>query len=98
MKITRQVKVVTTIKGTPRTLGERALVARVAKGWSQRELAKEAGIATYSVVWSLEKDKEVLFSSVSKIAAALGVSLDYLATGKVFGVNLDYLVTGKGTP
>ena len=64
------------------TLGVRVKMLRLEKKWSQAELAKHAGVSQPTI--SLYENEpgaayraEVLF----KIAAALGVSPEYLKTG-----------------
>ena len=60
-------------------LGERLEKARVAKGMSQNELAKELGI-TQAAYWYFENNEKSPSLPVAKrLATILGVSLDYLA-------------------
>ena len=59
-------------------IGERLRSYRNQKGWSQEELAEQAGLhATY--IGQLERgEKNATIESVSKVACALGVSLSQL--------------------
>jgi transcriptional regulator with XRE-family HTH domain len=59
-------------------LGERLRALREASGLSQRELADKAGVAI-SIVCQIEQGRrrqDPRFSTVARIARALGVSLD----------------------
>lgn len=63
----------------PETFGERVRRLRIARGWDQRQLAEAAGIGQMSVSQS-ERDliPGVTALTVSLLATALGVSMDYL--------------------
>jgi len=67
----------------PARLADRIKEARMARGLSQRELDRTAGLAK-NHVWSLEaKDHpHTSYATLAAIASALDVSLDWLATGK----------------
>lgn len=52
--------------------------ARVAKGWTQTELAREAMVAVESIR-RIEDGKGATLATVEKLAAALGVSPAHLA-------------------
>lgn len=64
------------------TLGERIKLTREAKGLSQAELAKIAGV-TQSTIGRYEKNEinRPSFNSVGVIASALGESTEYFMTG-----------------
>lgn len=67
----------------PRTLlGVRVQSLRMEKGWTQEKLATEAGLAL-STIGGIESGRQDpnLFSAIC-LADALGVSLDFLATGR----------------
>lgn len=59
--------------------GKRLAAKRRAKGWSQRELAREAGVS-HTIVSGVEKGSRYSISTeaAKKLARALGVSVDYL--------------------
>ncbi len=76
-------------------LGEKIKTLRLARGWSQKELASHAGIAQRSVA-SAETvaDQVPRDTTLAKIAHALKVSIEYLKTeGKS-----SLLEGGKGIP
>jgi len=60
-------------------LAKRITLARLRKGLSQQDLAKEAG-STYQTIWRIEKGmhKDASVLLVRALARALGVSVDYL--------------------
>lgn len=67
----------------PRTLlGTRVQSLRLEKGWTQEKLAAKAGLSV-SAVRNAERGAHdpTLFSAIC-LADALGVSLDFLATGR----------------
>lgn len=61
------------------TFGERVATKRHEKGWSQRALARHAGIS-HTIVADLEKGARHAISTdaARKLARALGVGVDYL--------------------
>jgi transcriptional regulator with XRE-family HTH domain len=61
------------------TFGERLAVKRREKGWSQRALARHAGVS-HTIVADLEKGarRSISTDAAKKLARALGVSVDYL--------------------
>lgn len=63
-------------------LGERLKHARERKGWSQRELARQAGVR-HAIISELETGKktDTMGSILKRLARALGVSVDYLLGG-----------------
>jgi putative transcriptional regulator len=60
-------------------LRERLKHARERKGWSQRELARQAGVR-HALISELETGKktDTIGSILKRLARALGVSVDYL--------------------
>jgi transcriptional regulator with XRE-family HTH domain len=60
-------------------LGERLKTARQKKGWSQRELARQAKVR-YATISELETGIRTAMNTdtAKKIARSLGVSVDYL--------------------
>lgn len=64
------------------SLGQRIRERRVVLKLTQQDLAKAIG-TTPQHISAVEQDKRIpALNSLSKIAEELGVSLDYLATGK----------------
>lgn len=63
------------------TLSERLLMARKAKKLTQLELAKKAGL-TQATVSDIERGRSQTTAEAPALAKALGISLDYLLTGK----------------
>lgn len=65
----------------PKTLGDRIKATRVARGWSQVDLAAAIGVANTEVSdW--ERDRhEPLAGRAAKIAEEMGVTLDFLLYG-----------------
>ena len=61
------------------TLGERLRRLRMARRWSQRELAERAGVRQ-ALISQLEsgKQQDTTSTNVRKLAFALGVTVDYL--------------------
>lgn len=69
----------------PETFGARLKRARQERGWTQEDLAFEAGVSQ-AMVSQYEADRfEPKASSLEALAATLGASLDYLWTGKERG-------------
>lgn len=61
-----------------RELGERLRAYRVQRGWSQEELAERADLHT-TYIGQLERgEKNATIESISKVAAALNISLSKL--------------------
>jgi phage repressor protein C with HTH and peptisase S24 domain len=68
--------------GPGMTIGERIKEAREAKGWSQARLATEIGASDASTIGQAERRPSGPGrDNLVKIAAALDVSVDWLATG-----------------
>ena len=62
------------------TLAERIQKVMDDRGMTQADLARETGITTSNIAYIVNgKTKDPRLQSVMSIAAALGVSLDYLA-------------------
>jgi transcriptional regulator with XRE-family HTH domain len=61
------------------TFGDRLASKRQEKGWSQRELARQAGVS-HTIVADVEKGarRSISTDAAKKLARALGVSVDYL--------------------
>lgn len=66
---------------TMKTLAERLTWARIDREMSQQQLADKAGVAQ-STIGSLEAGTRMTARKITAIAAALGVSSDWLADGK----------------
>src|SRR5215471_12483087 len=60
-------------------LGQRIKHARARKGWSQRELARQAGVR-HAIISELETGKktDTIGIILKRLARALGVSVDFL--------------------
>ena len=60
-------------------LGQRIRQARERKGWSQRELARQAGVR-HAIISELETGKktDTIGVILKRLARALGVGVDYL--------------------
>lgn len=60
-------------------LSQRLAIKRQEKGWSQRELARQAGVS-HTIIADVEKGtgRAMSIDAARKIARALGVSVDYL--------------------
>lgn len=63
-------------------LGERIALLRRGLGWNQAELARRLHISTSAVGMYEQGRREPSLKSLVEIAQALGVSADYLLTGK----------------
>ena len=63
-------------------LGERIALLRRGQGWNQAELARRLHISTSAVGMYEQGRREPSLEGIVKIAATLGVSADYLLTGK----------------
>lgn len=63
------------------SLGERLLMARKAKKLTQLELAKKSGLSQ-ATVSDIERGRNQSTVEAPALAKALGISLDYLLTGK----------------
>ena len=63
-------------------LGERVRNLREARGWTQRELARRAGIASKSVISYYELgERHPTLDNLVLLAKVFGVSTDYLLLG-----------------
>jgi transcriptional regulator with XRE-family HTH domain len=60
-------------------LGDRLKSAREKKGWSQRELARQAHVR-YATISELENGKRIAMNTdtAKRLARVLGVGIDYL--------------------
>lgn len=65
------------------TFSERVLLARKAKGLTQKELAQKAGVSQ-ATISDIERGRNSSSLEVPALAKALGLSIDALATGKDF--------------
>lgn len=63
-------------------LGERIALLRRGLGWNQAELARRLHISTSAVGMYEQGRREPSLKSLVELADALGVSADYLLTGK----------------
>ncbi len=63
-------------------MAQRLHSLRRAKGWSQERLAGRAGVAVKTVQGIERDDHEPKLFTVICLADALGVTLDYLVTGR----------------
>lgn len=65
------------------TVGERIVMHRELNGYTQAQLAREAGISR-QCLWEYENDvADPKLLNATCIADVLGISLDYLARGEV---------------
>ena len=64
------------------TLGQRVKLLRKQKGWTQADLATEAGV-TYQNIQHCEHDKIAMPRYIKELADALGTSIQYLVDGEV---------------
>ena len=62
------------------TFAERLCRAREKRGWTQKDLARNSGVP-YETIWRLEtgKHRQPQFDVATRLARALGVTMDYLA-------------------
>jgi transcriptional regulator with XRE-family HTH domain len=63
------------------TIADRVKAARLEKGWSQVQLAEEAGVSQ-SAIGNIESGQRKRPRDLVSIGAALGVSAEWLETGK----------------
>ncbi len=63
-------------------LGERIALLRRGQGWNQAELARRLHISTSAVGMYEQGRREPSLSGLVELAGVLGVSADYLLTGK----------------
>lgn len=61
--------------GEARGLGQVVQSVRLARGWTQHELAMEAGISRPTVA-RVERGDNVSTATIGKVAAALGLTLE----------------------
>ena len=67
----------------PKTMAGRVQILREAKHWSQAKLASAAGVSQPTVAnFELDNIKSGLAVTIRKLATALGVSSEWLETGK----------------
>ena len=66
----------------PETLGDRILRLRRSQGWDQATLAERAGVKSTQISKYERGVYEPKLSALSRIAAVLGTSTDYLITGR----------------
>ena len=66
----------------PETLGDRITRLRRTLGWNQSELAERTGCKPTQISKYERNTYEPRLSILSRLAAALGTSTDYLLTGK----------------
>jgi transcriptional regulator with XRE-family HTH domain len=66
----------------PETLGDRILRLRRSQGWDQADLAERAGVKPAQISKYERGTYEPKLSTLSRIAAVLGTSTDFLITGK----------------
>ncbi len=64
------------------SLGERVKLLRKEKGWTQADLATEAGV-TYQNIQHCEHNKISMPRYIKELADALGTSIQYLVDGEV---------------
>ena len=64
-------------------VGQRIMECRKRLGLTQEALAEKADITTQFVSYAESGKRMMLAENVMKIASALGVSTDYLLTGKI---------------
>ncbi|WP_429498915.1 XRE family transcriptional regulator [Robbsia andropogonis] len=62
-------------------IGQRLAEARANKGWSQEDLAMRAGVSQ-GTIGHLESGRNSSSRKLAELAAALGVTAEWLATGK----------------
>jgi phage repressor protein C with HTH and peptisase S24 domain len=77
------------------TLGERLLMARKEKKMTQQDLARKAGL-TQATISDIERGRNQTTVEAPSLAKALGISVDYLLTGKNYTVKAghEFDVTG----
>jgi len=64
------------------SMGDRIRKARLAAGWTQRELAEHAGLSLMTIsVLEHDKSRNPLLLTVQAVASALGCSVPYLLCG-----------------
>ena len=66
----------------PASVGGRIRAARLGRGWTQDGLAEAVGVSRSAVAqWETDRAGQVR-DTIPRIAAALGVSVEYLLTGE----------------
>ena len=73
------------VNAPPSDLAQRLRVEAAKRRWSGAELARRAGIGQSTVSRYTSGDCEPTAGNLAALAAALGVSIDYLVTGAVPG-------------
>ena len=76
----------------PEKLGDRISRLRRSLGWDQADLAERAGIKPAQISKYERGAYEPKLSALSRIAAVLGTSTDYLITGKEAALEPDHLL------
>ena len=66
-------------------LGARIATLRRSKGWSQGDLAQILQVSPSAVGMYEQGRREPALQTLVEMAAAFGVSVDYLLTGRAFG-------------
>jgi transcriptional regulator with XRE-family HTH domain len=72
-------------QSVPPWFGQRIKRERERRGWSQRELARKAGISQATPI-RVEAGQDLALSSAIALSSALGLSLDALLAEPVCGV------------
>jgi transcriptional regulator with XRE-family HTH domain len=76
------------------SVGNRIRSTRVARGWTQDQLAVEVGVSRSAVAqWETDRAGQVR-GNLSRIADALGVSVEYLLNGTAVSQSTGGAVTG----
>jgi transcriptional regulator with XRE-family HTH domain len=65
------------------TVGERVLVARENKGWTQGDLATAVGMTQDKISRIENDDRRMVTVELARVAMALGVDVDELVFGKL---------------
>ena len=66
------------------TMGDRIRKARLAAGWTQRELAEHAGLSSMTIsLLERDKSRNPRLLTVQAVASALGCSVPYLLYGDI---------------
>ncbi len=69
-------------QSSPESVGARIRAARLARGMTQHDLADEVGVSRSAVAqWETERSGQIR-GNLTRIAAALGVSVEHLLQGR----------------